>query len=89
MTNLTIKDLTESATLDQHTLSSVRGGLNAVINNSQQANQNVVGGFGPITAFNSPVSAPSTVLTENNPIIRVDLSSFSLIGSHQNTIFSV
>ncbi|EIJ37049.1 hypothetical protein [Thiothrix nivea] len=89
MTNLTIKDLTESATLDQHTLSSVRGGLNAVLNNSQQANQNVAGSFGPIMAINSPVSAPSTVLTESNPVTIVDLTSISLISSHQNAIFSV
>ena len=89
MTNLTIKDLTQSATLDQHTLSSVRGGLNAVINNSQQANQNVAGSFGPIMAINNPVSAPSTVLTESNPVTIVDLTSISLISSHQNAIFSV
>ncbi|EIJ37052.1 hypothetical protein [Thiothrix nivea] len=86
MSTLILKDLAENVELDAAAMASVRGGLNAVINNSQQANQNVVGGFGPITAFNSPVSAPSTVLTEANPVTRVDLNTFNLVGSAQNFI---
>ncbi len=86
MTTLHIQDLDRSATLDNRTMASVRGGLNAVIDNSQSANQVVVGGNGPVFAINSPVSAPSTVLTESNPFTSIDLTNINLIGSYQNAL---
>lgn len=86
MSKLVLEDLMENRDMDAAAMASVRGGLNAVINNSQQANQTIAGGYGPITAFNSPVSAPSTVLTEANPVTHVNLNTTNLVGSHQNAI---
>lgn len=88
MSQLKIDDLTQNTTLDEQAMAGVRGGLNAVINNSQQANQTIAGTYGPITAFNSPVSAPSTVLTENNPYTSVDLTNINLLNSFGNGIFT-
>lgn len=86
MSHLIIEDLEHHQELDAAALAGVRGGLNAMINNSQQANQVVTGGFGPVFAFNNPVSAPSTILTEANPITIVDLKTINLINSAQNGI---
>ena len=87
--SMKMKDLTSVETMKSEEMHEVRGGLNAIIDNSQQANQTVVGGFGPITAVNSPVSAPSTVLTESNPYTAVNLNTTSLVGSHQNFLGSL
>jgi len=86
MSNLIIEDLTSSSELDQAAMAAVTGGLNAVINNSQQANQVVTGGLGPVFAINNPVSQPSTVLTESNPITSVNLTTINLTNAAQNAI---
>ncbi|HHJ19255.1 MAG TPA: hypothetical protein ENJ84_05445 [Gammaproteobacteria bacterium] len=88
MTSLMIKDLTTHTDLDldHSAMASVRGGLTAVINNSQIANQVVTGGNGPVFAINSPVSAPSTVLTESNPFTMVNTDTINLLNSFQNAI---
>ncbi len=89
MTDMMIKDLEAAKALDAAEMSEVRGGLSAVVDNSQQANQHIVGGYGPIHAINAPVSAPSTVLTESNPYTVVNLNSTTLVGSHQNVLASL
>jgi len=88
MANIKINDLTADKTLDLAAMANVRGGLNAVINNSQQANQVVTGGLGPVFAINNPVSQPSTVLTENNPFTSVNLNNINLMNALQNSIFA-
>ncbi len=86
MTTLIIKDLTANTELDHSAMAAVRGGLNAVINNSQIANQVVTGGNGPVFAINNPVSAPSTVLTESNPITMVDITNINFLNAYQNAL---
>lgn len=86
MSNLIIEDLVESTELDQHAMAAVRGGLTANINNSQMANQFVTGGDGPVFAINSPIFAPSSVLTENNPVTVVDMNFLNLMNAAQNGI---
>lgn len=86
MTTLSIKDLASHTDLDQSAMASVRGGLTAVINNSQVANQVVTGGNGSVFAINSPVSAPSTILTESNPFTSVNSNTINLLNSFQNMI---
>lgn len=88
MTALMIEDFCSSATLDTVAMAAVNGGLNAVVNNSQQANQSIVSGYGPIFAVNHPVSAASTVLTETNPVTQVDLHQFNLINAFGNSLFT-
>ena len=89
MANITINDLNSDSTLDHAAMANIRGGLNAVIDNSQQANQVVTGGLGPVFAINNPISAPSTVLTENNPFTAVNLTNINLMNALQNSIFSI
>lgn len=86
MSNLNLNDLPTTETLDAEAMEAVQGGLNAVVYNSQQANQIVTGGLGPIQAVNAPVSAPVTNLVENNPETSVDMDVLNLIGSHQNLL---
>lgn len=88
MASIKINDLTADETLDLAAMAKVRGGLNAVINNSQQANQAVTGGLGPVFAINNPISQPSTVLTESNPFTSVDLTNINLMNAFQNAIFA-
>ena len=84
MTHLIIEDLGQNTDLDTSALANIRGGLTAAINNSQQANQVVTGGNGPVSAFNNPMSAASTILTESNPVTIVDLTTINLMNSAQN-----
>jgi len=86
MTKLIIEDLNTAADLDVSSMSAVRGGLNAVINNSQTANQVVTGGVGPVFAMNNPISAPSNVLTESNPFTSVNLNTVNLANAAQNVV---
>jgi len=86
MTYLIINDLDTAAELDTSTMATVRGGLNAVIDNSQQANQVVTGGAGPVFAMNNPVSAPSNMLTETNPVTTVNLNTIKMTNAAQNII---
>ncbi len=86
MTSLHIQDLDSSTTLDSSDMAAVRGGLNAVINNSQQANQVVTGGNGAVFAMNNPVSAPSTILTEANPITAVSSTTINFANAYQNAL---
>ena len=86
MSHLIIEDLSTSTELDQAAMAAVRGGLNAVINNSQAANQVVTGGAGPVFAMNSPISAPSNVLTESNPVTMLNLNTVNLTNAAQNAI---
>ena len=88
MTKLIINDLDTATKLDASTMSSVRGGLNAVIDNSQAANQVVTGGVGPVFAMNNPISAPSNVLTESNPFTSVNMSNINLMNALQNSVFA-
>jgi len=88
MTKLIINDLNTAAELDASTMSTVRGGLNAVIDNSQSANQVVAGGTGPTFAMNNPISAPSNVLTEANPVLALDVSTVNMLNALQNGVFS-
>ena len=88
MTKLIIKDLDTATKLDASAMSSVRGGLNAVINNSQAANQVVTGGAGPVFAMNNPISAPSNVLTESNPFTSVNMNNINLMNALQNSVFA-
>jgi len=86
MTKLIIEYLNTAADLDASSMSAVRGGLNAVINNSQAANQVVTGGAGPVFAMNNPISAPSNVLTENNPVTMLNLNTVNLANAAQNVV---
>ena len=86
MTQLIIKDLDTSTALDRTAMSAIRGGLNATINNAQSANQVVTGGAGAVFAFNNPISAPSNVLTESNPITNLNLNTINLTNAAQNAI---
>lgn len=86
MTALIIEDLTASTDLDNNAMAAVRGGLNAVINNSQIANQIVTGGNGSVFAMNNPVSTPSTVLTESNPMTMVDITNINFLNAYQNAL---
>ena len=86
MTQLTITDLNRNDALDHNAMSALKGGLTANINNSQSANQVVTGGAGPVFAVNSPVSAPSTVLTESNPVTLVNMTTANLMNAWQNAL---
>ena len=86
MTQLTITDLNRNDALDHNAMSELKGGLTANINNSQLANQVVTGGAGPVFATNSPVSAPSTVLTESNPVTLVNMTTANLMNAWQNAL---
>lgn len=84
MSRLKIKDLTIDSTLDQSAMASLRGGLTANIANPQMGNQSLAGGFG-LFALNMPISIPTTILTEVNPSININLNFANLLGSAQNT----
>lgn len=91
MSTLILKDLAENVELDASAMASVRGGLNAAIGNSQTANQGGLGGFGGmggfgLVALNTPINVPTTVLTEVNPNIEINLGLSNLIGSAQNQL---
>ena len=88
MSNLIIDDMKTSTELDSSSMSAVHGGLNAVIDNRQQANQVVTGGAGPVFAINNLISAPSNVLTEANPVTLVDLNTVNLAAAAQNTVMA-
>lgn len=99
MTQLIIEDLTISQDLDRLALSRVRGGLNAAVGNAQYGNQGMGGygapgggyggGFGGygLVALNMPINAPTTILTEVNPDIDINLGLSNLLGSSQNQLF--
>ncbi len=86
MSTLKIAELATAITLDAKDMTAVRGVLNAVIDNSQLANQAIAGGYGPIFAVNSPISAPMTRRMESNPYTSVNLSQVGLVSSTQNSI---
>ena len=85
MSALQITDLAVDKTLDEQAMAHVRGGLTANIVNPQAGNQSLamMGGFG-VFALNMPISAPTTILTEVNPVININLDLANLIGSAQN-----
>ncbi|HHJ19254.1 MAG TPA: hypothetical protein ENJ84_05440 [Gammaproteobacteria bacterium] len=85
MSALQITDLAVDKTLDEQAMAHVRGGLTANIANPQAGNQSLamMGGFG-VFALNMPISAPTTILTEVNPVININLDLANLIGSAQN-----
>ena len=88
MSALQITDLAVDKTLDEQAMAHVRGGLTANIANPQAGNQSLamMGGFGGfgVFALNMPISAPTTILTEVNPVININLDLANLIGSAQN-----
>lgn len=86
MSTLKLSDLQTGQEMDAEAMQAVQGGLNAVVNNPQASNQTLPGGLGPMFALNLPVSAPTTVLTEVNPVVNVDLDLANLVGSHQNQL---
>lgn len=93
MSTLIVEDLVESVELDAAAMTHVRGGLDANIQNPQLANQGTssflggLGGFG-VVAVNAPINLPTTVLTEVNPKININLGLNNLIGASQNQIQS-
>lgn len=98
MTALMIQDLSIDTTLDTASMAAVRGGLNAAVGNAQYGNQGLggygasgayggFGGFGSV-ALNMPINVPTTILTEVNPKIDINLGLSNLLGSSQNQLLS-
>ena len=82
MSNLMIKDLNESQSMDHAAMSSVRGGLTiGAITYAADQHQTIGGSgynVGNVNAVNTPTFAPVTNIVEASPITVTDIDMANL-----------
>ncbi len=84
MSNIMIKDLNESTSMDRAAMSSVRGGLTigAMVFGAHQ-NQTIGGSgynVGDVNAVNAPNFSPVTNIAESNPLTYTGIDVANLNG---------
>jgi len=85
MSNVIIKDLNESKSMDRAAMSGVRGGLTLGAMVFQADQSQTIGGpasanLGNINAVNAPTFAPVTNIVEASPITYTDIDIANLNG---------
>jgi len=85
MSNVIIKDLNESKSMDRVAMSGVRGGLTIGAMVFQADQSQTIGGpgsanLGNINAVNAPTFAPVTNIVEASPITYTDIDIANLNG---------
>ena len=82
MSNLMIKDLNESQSMDHAAMSSVRGGLTIGAITYQADQSQTIGGsgynVGDVNAVNAPTFSPVTNITEVSPMTYTELDIANL-----------
>ena len=84
MSNVMIKDLNESKSLDRTAMSGVRGGLTIGALVFQADQSQTIGGagynVGNVNAINAPTFAPVTNIVEASPVNYTDIDIANLNG---------